>query len=139
MYMPACVWEKEWTDSWSRYSLIFFICVIQSIKRSFWSLIIYVYILKNLLFKNCNHVLVKISIGAIFILQNVSRHTGLFSGMKQGQKSVPDSVGICLIFSWHYKAQEQPNIKHITQLLANQEESCRLEKPVAQKKHEAVR
>lgn len=54
---------------------------------------------KNLLFKNCNHVLVKISIGAIFILQNVSRHTGLFSGMKQGQKSVPDSVGICLIFS----------------------------------------
>lgn len=54
---------------------------------------------KKLLFKNCNHVLVKISIGAIFILQNVSRHTGLFSGMKQGQKSVPDSVGICLIFS----------------------------------------
>lgn len=46
------------------------------------------------------------------------------------QKSGPDSVGICLIFSWHDEAQEQPNIKHITQPLAGQREPGKRESPV---------
>lgn len=46
----------------------------------------------------------------------------LTQGSGKYQKSAPDSVGICLIFSWHDKTQEQPNIKHITQPRANQQE-----------------
>lgn len=63
-----------------------------------------------------------------------SDYVGLCSVLKwRDQKSVPDSVGICLIFSWHDKAQEQPNIKHITQPPASQSLS-RHEKPVSDKK-----
>lgn len=52
-----------------------------------------------------------------------------FQSYDKDQKSALDSVGICLIFSWHDIAQEQPNIKHITQPLASQRESSRLESP----------
>lgn len=61
-----------------------------------------------------------------------------FQRCNKDQKSMPDSVGICLIFSWQDKAQEQPNIKHITQPLASQSLS-RLEKPVADKRDNAMR
>lgn len=61
-----------------------------------------------------------------------------FQRYNSDQKSMPDSVGICLIFSWHNEAQEQPNIKHITQLLASQSLSSRLEKPV-DKRYNAIR
>ena len=40
-------------------------------------------------------------------------------------RCVPDSVGICLIFSWRDYAEEQPNIKHITQPLAESRRSRR--------------
>lgn len=57
---------------------------------------------------------------------------------QKAQKSMPDSVGICLIFSWHGQAQEQPNIKHIIQPLASQSIS-RLDQPVANQRDNAMR